>query len=52
MRHELLTQHALFSIGVNAKWHAESAFRDACHTSSGLYSMWEDGRFRCERADG
>ena len=34
MRHELLTWHALFCIRVNAKKrHAESAFRDACHTS-------------------
>ena len=36
MCHELLTQRALFSVGVNAKkGHAESAFCDACHTSSG-----------------
>ena len=35
MRHELLTQRALFCIGVNAKkGHAESAFRDVCRTSS------------------
>ena len=36
MHHELLTQRALFCIGVNAKkGHAESAFCDACRTSSG-----------------
>ena len=33
MHHELLTQGALFCIGKNG--HAESAFRDACPTSSG-----------------
>ena len=39
MRHELLTQRALFvlkSFRVNAKRHAESAFRDACRTSFGF----------------
>ena len=37
MCHELLTQHALFCIGVHCKkGHAESAFRDACQTSSGM----------------
>ena len=36
MRHKLLTRFALFCIGVNAKGQAESAFRDACRTSSGL----------------
>ena len=35
MRHELLTQHALFCIRVDAKkGHTESAFRDTCRTSS------------------
>ena len=33
MRHELLTQRALFCIGVNAKKGTLS--RDACRTSSG-----------------
>ena len=37
MHHKLLTQRALFCIGVNAKkGHAESAFCDACRTSSGV----------------
>ena len=36
MRHKLLTQRALFCIGSQCKkGHAESAFRDACRTSSG-----------------
>ena len=36
MRHEMLIQSAPFCIGVMVKkGHAESAFRDACHTSSG-----------------
>ena len=41
MRHEMLTQRAPFCIGRDGKkGHAESAFRDACRTSSGktLYS--------------
>ena len=33
MHHKLLTRRALFCIGVNAKGHAESAFRDTCRTS-------------------
>ena len=33
MRHEMLTQRALFCH--HKKGHAESAFRDACRTSSG-----------------
>ena len=37
MHHEMLTQHARFCIGVNARARAtEAAFRDACHTSSGF----------------
>ena len=40
MRHELLTQRALFCIGVNAKkGYADSAFRDACRTSSGFCQL-------------
>ena len=36
MRHELLTQCALFYWIQCKKGHAESALRDACRTSSGL----------------
>ena len=37
MRHELLTQCALFGISSDTKKvHAESAIHDACHTSPGL----------------
>ena len=35
MRHEMLTQRALFCHREYKKGHADSAFRDACHTSSG-----------------
>ena len=35
MRHELLTQCALFYWSQCKKGHAESAFRDACRASSG-----------------
>ena len=36
MRHEMLTQHTFFVLHVMAKRYAESAFCDACRTSSGL----------------
>jgi hypothetical protein len=34
MRHEMLT-HFCHHVNTKKKGHAESAFRDACHTSSG-----------------
>ena len=35
MHHEMLTQHALLPSRQYKSRHTESAFRDACHTSSG-----------------
>ena len=61
MRHNLLTQCALFLhwskllIGVKAqKGHAESAFHDACRTSSGYFQdlsreSWGWGWALCNR---
>ena len=48
MRHEMLTQRAPFCIGRDGKKkHAESAFRDACRTSSGVtlsaVCVWRGG---------
>ena len=37
MRHKMLTQRTLFILCVMAKKYAESAFRDACRTSSASY---------------
>ena len=40
MRHELLTQRALFCIWSQCKkGHAESAFRDTCRTSPGFCQL-------------
>ena len=47
MRHEVLTQRALFVLESMQKGHAESAFCDVCRTSSEL--QWKgmcDGHFQ------
>ena len=44
MRHEMLTQSTFFAITCNTKRYAESAFRDACRTSSDfpLLALYSD----------